>query len=183
MAARVSGKGASHGRSGVGGDGGSDGGADLAADDAGADRAKDSASTASPKGPKTVPTDQAIDDFLAGLESEQQRDDSAELVALMRRVSGEQPMMWGSSIVGFGTKRYRYANGREGDWMRIGFAPRRGKFALYITGDAASHTDELAAMGKTKIGKGCIYLNKLADVDVDQLEALVRRCYAEGEGC
>lgn len=126
-----------------------------------------------------MPTAVPVDDFIEQLDSDRQREDSRVLVELMRRVSGEEPVMWGGSIIGFGRVHYRYASGREGDWMQIGFAPRKGKFSLYITGDASAHAEALADMGKTKIGKGCIYINKLADVDVDKLEALVARCYQD----
>lgn len=86
--------------------------------------------------------------------------------------------MWGSSIIGFGTVRYKYASGQEGDWMRIGFSPRKGKLSLYITVDAEQYKDQLDETGKYKIGKGCIYINKLADVDKVKLTEIIRSAYS-----
>ncbi|MNL71652.1 hypothetical protein D3C87_1968380 [compost metagenome] len=82
--------------------------------------------------------------------------------------------MWGSKIVGFGAFHYKSKSGREGDWPRIGFAPGVGMFSLYLTYDAAELTSKVKDLGKYKIGKGCVYINKLADVDIEKLKQLVR---------
>jgi len=122
---------------------------------------------------KTKPTDQNIADFITSL-PEGQRADTTTLVAIMQDISGETPVLWGSRIIGFGTFHYKSKSGREGDWMRIGFAPGVGKFSLYLTYDAAKLTAEVEGLGKYKTGKGCIYINKLADVNIEKLKQLVR---------
>lgn len=126
---------------------------------------------------KTVPSKTDPYDFLAGLEDPQQREDSLALLEMMQTISCEQPVLWGPSIIGFGTMHYTYATGREGDWMKIGFSPRKGKLSLYITGDANKYSDALVSMGKHKIGKGCIYINRLADVDVQKLGDIINTAY------
>lgn len=127
---------------------------------------------------KTVANDSSVIDFLSTLDEEQQRD-SQVLVTIMSDVSGEPPVMWGASIIGFGTLRYTYASGRTGDWMRIGFSPRKGKLSLYITVTAEKYESDLEKVGKHKIGKGCIYINKLADVDQEALTAVIRKAYQD----
>jgi len=126
---------------------------------------------------KTVPNEANVYDFIARLDDSQQQEDSKALVEIMQTISGEKPVLWGSSIVGFGTLQYTYSTGRKGDWMKIGFSPRKGKLSLYITGDASKYSKELDAMGKHKIGKGCIYITKLADVDVQKLTEIIRAAY------
>jgi hypothetical protein len=128
---------------------------------------------------KTIPTTTDVVDFLSTLDDEQQRRDSETLVALMERISSKPPVMWGPSIIGFGSYHYRYDSGREGDMPKIGFSPRKGKFALYITDDAEKYRDEFEGLGKYKTSKGCIYINKLADVDVDKLKVLITKAYKE----
>lgn len=126
---------------------------------------------------KTTPNSNNVTDFLAQLD-EQQRADSQVLIKIMQDVSGEPPVMWGTSIIGFDQQRYRYASGREGDWMKIGFSPRKGKLSVYITGDASKYSTQLTAMGKHKIGKGCIYIKCLADVDVQKLADIIKAAYS-----
>lgn len=118
---------------------------------------------------KTKPTDQNVADFVASLPLEQQTDARA-LTELMRRVSGERPVMWGAKIVGFG-----YRN----EWPRISFAPGSGKFSLYLTDNAEELTSRVTDLGKYRNGKGCIYINKLADVDLGKLEELIEAAYVE----
>lgn len=122
---------------------------------------------------KTKPTDRDIVDFIASLPEKQQAD-AETLVEMMHEISGESPVLWGPRIVGFGSFHYKSKSGREGDWPRIGFAPGTGKFSLYLTFDAAELTGKVKDLGKYKIGKGCVYINKLADVDLEKLEQLVR---------
>lgn len=129
---------------------------------------------------KTAPTSVDVTEFLATLDDEQQRYDSEVLVDMMAQVSGERPVMWGTSIIGFGTFHYTSKSGREGDWMRIGFSPRKGKLSLYITYDASQYDKELEAMGKHKIGKGCVYINRLADVDLGALRQVIELAYHRG---
>jgi hypothetical protein len=122
---------------------------------------------------KTQPTDRDIVDFIASL-PEKQQTDAEVLVEIMQKISGEPPVLWGARIVGFGSFHYKSKSGREGDWPRIGFAPGTGKLSLYLTFDAAELTSKVKDLGKYKIGKGCVYINKLADVDRAKLEELIR---------
>lgn len=121
---------------------------------------------------KTQPTDRDIVDFIASLPANQQAD-AETLTRIMQEVSGEAPVLWGARIVGFGSFHYTSKSGREGDWPQIGFAPGTGKFSLYLTYDAAELTSKVKDLGKYKIGKGCVYINKLADVDLEKLRQLV----------
>ncbi|MBQ94229.1 MAG: hypothetical protein CL510_00080 [Actinobacteria bacterium] len=129
---------------------------------------------------KTQITDVDPADFIASVEPERKREEAKLLDALFRRVTGEEPGMWGPSIIGYGSYRTTYASGRKVHWLRTGFSPRRAKHSLYLMGgycdEATGHRrDELLArLGKYKTGKSCLYVNKLADVDMDVLEELLR---------
>ena len=122
---------------------------------------------------KTRPTQVSVDDFLDGVEPERRREDGRALLAMMRRVTGEEPVMWGPSIVGFGSYHYKYDSGREGDFMITGFSPRKTALTVYIMPGFSTYDGLLARLGKHKTGKSCLYLNKLADVDLAVLEELV----------
>lgn len=126
---------------------------------------------------KTVPTSSNVIDFLATLEDDQQRRESEELVAIMQEISGEVPVMWGPSIIGFGSLHYKYESGREGDMPVIGFSPRKGKFAFYLTYDVERYKEQLEKVGKYENGKACIYFKRLSDVDMNELKELIRRTY------
>jgi len=128
---------------------------------------------------KTQPTTRDIADFIASLPKKQQAD-AKKLVEIMQAVSGKPPVLWGSRIVGFGKYHYKSRSGREGDWMQIGFAPGTGKFSLYLTFDADELTSKVKDLGKYKTGKGCVYINKLGDVNQDKLRELVEIAYAAG---
>lgn len=121
---------------------------------------------------KTKATSASVDDFLNAIPDPQRRADARSLRALMERVSGEPGAMWGPSIVGFGSYHYKYESGREGDFCRIGFAPRTGEFALY--GGFLRSPELLARLGKHKTGKGCLYVKRLADVDEAVLEEMAK---------
>jgi len=127
---------------------------------------------------KTKPTSEDVAEFFATLSNEQ-RQESETLAALMHEVSNEPAVMWGTSIVGFGRQHYKYASGREGDWMKIGFAPRKGRLSLYATCDVTLLKDELANLGSHTTGKGCIYIRHLADVDEAALRVLLEAAYAQ----
>ncbi len=126
---------------------------------------------------KTRPTDQDVIDFLHSVEHKTRREDGLALLELMKEVTGEDPVMWGSSIVGFGSYHYRYESGREGDMPLVGFSPRKQSMTLYIMPGFDDYEEILANLGKHKIGKSCLYVNKLADVDEKVLRSLVRRSY------
>lgn len=127
---------------------------------------------------KTRPTDQNVETFIDGVENERKRADSRTLVELMQEVTGEEPVMWGESIVGFGSYHYKYASGREGDWPLVGFAPRKANLTLYIMTGFDQYEALLDKLGKFKTGKSCLYVNKLEDVDLDTLRELVRQSVA-----
>ena len=110
--------------------------------------------------------------FIAKVKNETKRSDSLELIAMMQDISGEPPKMWGPTIVGFGTMHYRYESGREGDICLTGFSPRSGALVIYL-GPGIDHAKLMAKLGKHKHGKGCLYINKLDDVDRKVLRKLI----------
>lgn len=124
---------------------------------------------------KTQQTTASVDDFINKVENEQQRADSFAIVEMMKKISGEEPKMWGASIIGFGYKRYKSPKtGREVDWFLIGFSPRKANLSLHLTIDINKHEDILQKLGKFKTGVGCLYINKLTDIDQKQLEKLIK---------
>ena len=130
--------------------------------------------------PKTQPTAVPVAEFLAGVEPERRRVEGQRLCAIMTEVTGEEPVMWGPSIVGFGLMRYSYATGRTGDWMRVGFSPRKAALSLY--GLRAEESAELlAALGPHTSGVGCVYVKKLEDIDEAVLRRLVALAAARGD--
>jgi hypothetical protein len=129
---------------------------------------------------KTKPTDVSVDAFLDGVEHPVRRADGKAVRAMMERVTGEPAVMWGPSIVGFGSYHYRYASGHEGDMCRVGFSPRSANLVLYV-GGFPEYEALLAKLGKHKSSKACLYLNKLADADMAVLEEIVRRTYEATE--
>ncbi len=124
---------------------------------------------------KTQKTDASVEDFLKGVTDEKKREDSFAILELMREVTGEEPAMWGGSIVGFGSYRYKYASGREGEWPLAGFSPRKQSLTLYIMSGFDKHDSLLAKLGKYKTGKSCLYINKLQDIDLETLRELIRQ--------
>lgn len=124
---------------------------------------------------KTKPHDGDVETFLESVENDTRREDAFEVLALMKRVTGEEPKMWGPSIVGFGSYHYAYESGREGDWFVAGFSPRKQALTLYIMSGFAEHDSLLEKLGKHTTGRSCLYVKKLADVDIEVLEELVRR--------
>lgn len=125
--------------------------------------------------PKTRPTDQDVDLFLDNLVDPQQRQDSRTIAEIMREITGAAPRMWGDSIVGFGSYHYRYASGREGDWPLTGFSPRKHNLTLYLSYGFDQHSKLLERLGKYKVGKACLYLKRLGDVDLIVLRELIRQ--------
>lgn len=129
---------------------------------------------------KTQITDRDPADFIASVEPVRKREEAERLDALFRKVTGKAPKMWGPSIIGYGEYQTTYDSGREVHWMRSGFSPRKAKHSLYLMGgycdpETGRRRDELLArLGKYATGKSCLYINKLADVDMDVLEQLVR---------
>jgi hypothetical protein len=124
---------------------------------------------------KTIKNDASVAGFLDAVENETRRKDAFALLKLMKEVTGEEPAMWGPSIVGFGSYHYTYASGREGDWPIVGFSPRKRNLTLYIMDGFDEYGSLLAKLGKHTTGKACLYINKLADVDMDVLRELVKK--------
>lgn len=123
---------------------------------------------------KIQPTEAEVTAFLDAVEHPVRRADGLALDALYRRITGWTPRMWGATIVGYGSYHYVYESGREGDALAAGFSPRKTSLSLYIMPGYQDYGDILARLGKHKIGKSCLYLNKLSDVDMDVLEELIR---------
>lgn len=128
---------------------------------------------------KTQPTDAKVADYLAAIEDETRRADCETLVKLMSKVTKQPPVMWGPSMVGFGTYHYKYESGREGDFFLTGFASRKSDISVYLSACDEDRDELLAQLGKHKMGKGCLYLKRLSDVDVKVLEKLIKSSIAE----
>lgn len=129
---------------------------------------------------KTKPTQVNVDDFIAAVEKPVRRADAEVVRDMMERVTGEPATMWGPTIIGFGTYHYRYASGHEGDMCRVGFSPRSANLVLYV-GGFPEFEALLGKLGKYKRSKACLYLNKLADVDLGVLEEIARRTFKATE--
>ena len=125
---------------------------------------------------KTIPTALNVEEFINNIQDEQKRADSITLAKMMQKATNEEPKIWSNSMIGFGEVRYKSpATGREVDWLRIGFAPRKAALSLYLTVDINSYSEDLKKLGKYKTGVGCLYINKLSDVDLKVLEELIRK--------
>ncbi len=118
---------------------------------------------------KTTQNTLSVEDFINGVDGEQKQKDSFVLLKLMQKISKEKPKMWGSSLIGFGKIRVKSASGREVEWFNIGFSPRKANFSIYLM-NLKIHEDSLKKLGKYKTGTGCLYINKLEDVDLKVLE-------------
>ena len=132
---------------------------------------------------KTQLTSLSVDDYIAAVEPEAKRKDAKVLDALFREVTGKDPQMWGASIIGYGSYHYKYESGREGDAARSGFSPRKAKHSLYLMGRYCDEQtgkkvdDLLEKMGKHKTGASCVYVNKLADIDLIILKEIIGICW------
>lgn len=123
---------------------------------------------------KTKATAASVEDFINDVPDEQKRKDSFVILEMMKKATGEEPKMWGASLIGFGDKRYKSpATGREVDWFLIGFSPRKANLSLYLTMDIKKQAATLEKLGKHKTGVGCLYINKLADIDMKVLKEMI----------
>jgi Domain of unknown function (DU1801) len=127
---------------------------------------------------KTKATEVSVDAFIASVTDPNQRADADNIRAVMERLSGEPAMMWGPTIIGFGSYHYVYDSGREGDMCRIGFSPRKGQTVLYLVDGFEGHAELIARLGKHKTGKSCLYVKRLSDIDETVLEELCTRSLA-----
>ena len=126
---------------------------------------------------KTKATEVSVESFIEAVEDPTRRGDARTVSAMMERITGHKPQMWGPSIIGFGSYRYKYDSGHEGTMCRLGFSPRKGQMVLYVLTGAEGEAELLSRLGKHKIGKSCLYLGKLADVDMGVLETLIARAW------
>lgn len=123
---------------------------------------------------KTKPTTANVDDFINAIENEQKRNDCFVLLKMMKKASKEEPVLWSNSIIGFGVKRFKSpATGREVDWLLIGFAPRKTNLSLYLSVGIQEHAANLKKLGKHKAGVGCLYINRLEDIDLNVLKEMI----------
>lgn len=122
---------------------------------------------------KTIPTEIDPVEFIAAVEHPTRRADAEVLLEMMKRVTGFEPKMWGPTIIGFGRYHYRYESGREGDFLITGFSPRKANLSIYVMPGYDDYSEELGRLGKHKMGKSCLYINKLADVDLAVVEEIV----------
>jgi len=127
---------------------------------------------------KTHRTDTSVDAIIDGIDDDARRQDCRVLLDLMRKATGEDPEVWSSGVVGFGTYHYKSSSGQEGDWFPVGFASRKAAITVYLGVGLGEVEELLAKLGKHKTGKGCIYIKRLADVDMAVLEELVADSYA-----
>ena len=127
---------------------------------------------------KTQPTDASVEDFLNTVEPATKRQDAFIALNLMKEVTGEEAQMWGTSIVGFGRYPYKYASGREAEWMLTGFSPRKQNLTLYIMAGFEQYEALLARLGKHSTGSSCLYIKKLQDINLDVLRELVKQSVA-----
>lgn len=126
---------------------------------------------------KTKPVENMVDPFLDKVTPDVRLADARALIPMMTRISGEQPVMWGPSIIGFGSVHYRYESGREGDTPRIAFSPRKAELVFYVGASTPNIAALLPGLGKHKTGKSCLYVKRLADVDVAVLERIVQTAW------
>jgi hypothetical protein len=124
---------------------------------------------------KTKKTELSVEAFLKQIPDQQKQKDAFSILQMMEEATNEKGKIWGSSIIGFGDRHLKYESGRELDWFIIGFSPRKQNFALYISGTVVNQQSLLDKLGKYKTGKGCLYINKLAEVDLGVLREIVRR--------
>jgi len=130
---------------------------------------------------KTQKNDRRVEDFLEKVEHDTRRENSFEILDLMREITGDQGSMWGDSIVGFGEFSYTNSTKKEYKWFKTGFSPRKQNLTLYIMDGFAAYAEILSRLGKYKTGKSCLYINKLADVDLDVLRELIEASLEEME--
>ena len=128
---------------------------------------------------KTKKNTASVEKFLNNVTDETRRMDSFRLVEIMKAETNAEPAMWGTSIVGFGSRPYKYASGRELDWPLIAFSPRKQDLTLYLIPGPARHSPLMKKLGKHKTGKSCLYIKKLADVHLPTLKALIKQSVAD----
>ncbi len=124
---------------------------------------------------KTKKTDEDVMAFIDKLEDEKKRDESRIMLDIMKELSGSEPKLWGGSIIGFGDIQYTYSTGRQGDWFKLGFSPRKAQHSIYIMSGFNGIEDELSRLGTHKLGKGCLYVKSLEKIDLDVLKEIISK--------
>jgi hypothetical protein len=128
---------------------------------------------------KTTQNEDPVEDFINAVDNEQKRRDSWDMIGLMKKITGSEPRMWGSSLVGFGSYHYKYESGREGDFFLTGFSPRKTAFTIYIMPGFSEYADLMEQLGPYKTGKSCLYIKNLDVVDREILEQLISKSVAD----
>lgn len=128
---------------------------------------------------KTKVNDKDVMAFIEQVAHKKRKEDAIRLLDIFHNATGEAPKMWGDSIIGYGQYHYKYASGQEGDWMKTGFSPRKQYLSIYLMQGFDQEIDLLSQLGKHKTGKGCLYINKLEDVDLEILSILINKCYSK----
>jgi hypothetical protein len=131
---------------------------------------------------KSIPTKGSVQEYLDQLDNEQKRADSFAILEMMKKATGEEPVLWGQGLIGFGLVHIVSKSGREVDWFRIGFAPRKANLSLYLSNKLISDTETLTKLGKCKTGMGCLYINKLEDIDLSVLDELIKGSIRDDKG-
>jgi len=126
---------------------------------------------------KTKKTDASVEDFLNSIENEERRSDGFRVLEMYKRVTGEEPKMWGPAIIGFGDQKYKYPDGREMDWMTAAFSPRKQNLTLYVVPGSPKQPALLVKLGKHSTSVSCLYIKRLSDVDTRILEAIIKDAY------
>lgn len=128
---------------------------------------------------KTRPNKSSVPDFLNSVENQTRKKDGFKLLEIFQEETGERPEMWGPSIIGFGRFTYSYKSGREEEWFPVGFSPRKQSLSIYLMKSFSDLEESLNQLGKHKISKGCLYINKLSDINEPVLRTMIRECYSQ----
>jgi hypothetical protein len=128
---------------------------------------------------KTKQTDESVEKFLKEIPDAERREDCFTVAKIMQDITNSEPKMWGASIVGFGTYHYKYASGREGDWLLTGFSPRKQDLTLYIMGGVEKYGELREQLGKHRVGRSCLYIKRLSDIHLPTLKKLIRASVKE----
>ena len=127
---------------------------------------------------KTIPNNKSVEAFLESIENEKRKSDSYVLLEILSEISRQKPVMWGESIIGFGSYHYRYDSGREGDMFLTGFSPRKQNLVIYVMNGCKTYEKELLKLGKHKTGSSCLYLNQLGKIDLNVLKTIIENSVA-----
>lgn len=124
---------------------------------------------------KTKENEESVEDFISRIEAESIRQDCSKIIEMMQKATNSEPKMWGASIVGFGTQHLKYESGHELDWMKIGFSPRKQNLTLYLSLGKDWDENQMSKLGKYKTGKGCLYIKRLSEIDLEILEEMINK--------